>query len=177
MKNKIECEKAVGEICEMCFKKHELEYGNQPDTCAFWAFDNEDCPTVKVLKDLIQEHFEEKKESNLEHYKEEIKSAGYEFALVNGKPTTCKWILCDQCFFNDKSLCAKKRIEWMLKPFKRKYKLTQFEFDLLNAHKDSGMQKCLSNYRPLLELNEKGYFKDIDTKIPIREILDNCKVV
>lgn len=50
-------------------------------------------------------------------------------------------------------------------------------YELLNAHKDSGMQKCLSNYRPLLELNEKGYFKDIDTKIPIREILDNCKVV
>ena len=60
MKNKIECEKAVGEICEMCFKKHELEYGHQPNTCAFWAFDNEDCPTVKVLKDLIQEHFDGK---------------------------------------------------------------------------------------------------------------------
>lgn len=54
MKNKIECEKAVGEICEMCFEKHELEYGHQPVNCAFREFDNEDCPTVKVLKDLIQ---------------------------------------------------------------------------------------------------------------------------
>lgn len=57
------------------------------------------------------------------------------------------------------------------------YKLTQFEFDLLNAHKDSGMQKCISNYRPLHELHEKGYFKDIDINIPIHEILDNCEVV
>lgn len=60
MKNKIECEKAVCEICEMCFKKHELEYGHQPINCAFREFDNEDCPTVKVLKDLIQEHFDGK---------------------------------------------------------------------------------------------------------------------
>ena len=60
MKNKIECEKAVGEICEMCFKKHELEYGHQPINCAFREFDNEDCPTVKVIKDLIQEHFDGK---------------------------------------------------------------------------------------------------------------------
>lgn len=64
------------------------------------------------------------------------------------------------------------------KPYQKPtYKLTKFEYDLLNAHKDSGTQKCLSNYRPLLELNEKGYFKDIDTKIPIREILDNCEVI
>lgn len=61
---RIECEKAVGEICKMCFEKHELEYGYQPYTCVFWAFDNEDCPTVKVLKDLIQEHFDVKGEEN-----------------------------------------------------------------------------------------------------------------
>lgn len=60
-----ECEKSISEICEMCFKKHELEYGHQPINCAFREFDNEDCPTVKVLKDLIQEHFEEKKSLTL----------------------------------------------------------------------------------------------------------------
>lgn len=54
MKNKIECEKAVGEICEMCFKKHELEYGHQPINCAFREFDNEDCPTVIVNLKLMK---------------------------------------------------------------------------------------------------------------------------
>lgn len=29
----------------------------------------------------------------------------------------------------------------------------------------------------LFKMREKGYFKNIDTKIPIREILDNCEVV
>lgn len=132
---------------------------------------NED---VDLLYGLVNEHFEEKKESNLEHYKEEIKSAGYEFALVNGKPTTCKWILCDQCFFNDKSLCAKKRIEWMLKPFKRKYKLTQFEYDLLQSYA-SGYK--FKDVMPLIVMKEKGYFKDINKNEKITDILWNCGVI
>lgn len=122
---------------------------------------------------------EEKRESNLEHYKEEIKHAGYEFAVVNGKPTTCKLTSCDKCYFNDKHFtCDRKRIEWMLKPYEKSvYKLTRFEYDLLNAYKNSGMKQCISNYSTLLELYEKGHIKDIDTSTPIREILDNCEVI
>lgn len=56
--NRDECEKAVGEICEMCFKKHELEYGHPPVNCAWRAFDNEDCPMITTLKALIKEHFD-----------------------------------------------------------------------------------------------------------------------
>lgn len=129
---------------------------------------------LNLLRELVNEHFEEKKESNLEHYKEEIKSAGYDFALVNGKPTTCKWILCDQCFFKDRILCAKKRIEWMLKPFKRKYKLTQFEYDLLQSYA-SGYK--FKDIMPLIVMKEKGYFKDIDDNELIGEILAKCEVV
>lgn len=123
---------------------------------------------------LADEHFEEKKESNLDHFKEEIKHAGYEFALVNGKPTTCKWTLCDQCFFNDKSLCAKKRIKWMLKPFKRKYKLTQFEYDLLQSYA-SGYK--FKDVMPLIVMKEKGYFKDVNKDEKITDILWNCGVI
>ena len=32
-------------------------------------------------------------------------------------------------------------------------------------------------YGTLLEMYGKGHFKGIDTSTPIREILDNCKVV
>lgn len=59
-----ECEKAVGEICKMCFEKHKLEYGQQPVNCAWRAFDNEDCPMITTLKKLIQEHFGGKEEEN-----------------------------------------------------------------------------------------------------------------
>lgn len=134
---------------------------------------------INLLKGLVNEHFEEKKGSNLEHYKDEIKYAGYEFAVVNGKPTTCKLTSCDKCYFNDKHFtCARKRIEWMLKPYeKQPYKLTRFEYDLLNAYKNSGMKQCISNYSTLLELYEKGHIKDIDISTPIHEILDNCEVI
>lgn len=128
---------------------------------------------LRLFEGLVNEHFEEKKESNLEHYKEEIKSAGYDFALVNGKPTTCKCILCDQCFFNDRILCSKKRIEWMLKPFNRKYKLTQFEYDLLELYKGKYSFK-LSN--ALRGMKEKGYFRSVDENEKIKDILRNCEV-
>lgn len=129
---------------------------------------------IDLLTGLVNEHFEEKKESNLEHYKKEIRDAGYEFALVNGKPTTCKWILCDQCFFNDRLLCSKNRIEWMLKPFKRKYQLTQFEYDLLQSHANGYKFKDIM---PLIVMKEKGYFKDINKDAKIEDILENCGVI
>lgn len=46
--------------------------------------------------------------------------------------------------------------------------------------KERGIQEgeqCISNYGTLLEMYGKGHFKGIDTSTPIREILDNCKVV
>lgn len=129
---------------------------------------------IDLLTGLVNEHFEEKKESNLEHYKKEIKSADYEFALVNGKPTMCKWTLCDQCFFKDRTLCAKNRIKWMLRPFKRKYKLTQFEYDLLQSYANGYKFKDIM---PLIVMKEKGYFKGVDKDAKIEDILENCEVI
>lgn len=123
----------------------------------------------------------EKQETNYEHYKDEIIEGWMlDLALVDGKLKRCSRVDCNECEFNPGANkgCKQRLIEWLKKPYQKPtYKLTKFEYDLLNAHKDSGMQKCLSNYRHLLELNEKGYFKGIDTSTPIREILDNCKVV
>lgn len=65
---KTECEQAISNICKMCFKKHELEYGQEPIDCAFKAFDNEDCPMITVLKNLIKEHFDEKTCTNESEY-------------------------------------------------------------------------------------------------------------
>lgn len=163
MKAKEEYEKALKEM-------NDAFYGITFLNSETRRFDD----NLNLLRELVNEHFEEKKESNLEHYKEEIKSAGYDFALVNGKPTTCKWILCDQCFFKDRILCAKKRIEWMLKPFKQKYKLTQFEYDLLQSYASGYKFKDIS---PLIVMKEKGYFKDINKDEKITDILWNCGVI
>lgn len=136
---------------------------------------------LNLLRELVNEHFEEKQETNYEHYKDEIIEGWMlDLALVDGKLKRCSRVDCNECEFNPGANkgCEQRLIEWLKQPYKKlPYKLSQFEFDLLNAHKDSGMQKCISNYRPLLELHEKGYFKDVDTSTPIHEILDNCKVV
>lgn len=137
---------------------------------------------INLITELVNEHFKEKQETNYEHYKDEIIELYIEdLAISKGEMRQCCEILCSECGFADENgdcIGHRRIIEWLKKPYQKPtYKLTKFEYDLLNAHKDSGMQKCLSNYRPLLELNEKGYFKDIDTSTPIHEILDNCKVV
>lgn len=130
---------------------------------------------VNLLTGLINEHFEEKQETNLEHYKDEIKYAGYEFALVNGKPTTCRKSLCYQCYFNDKHFtCARKRIEWMLNTFKRKYQLNQFEYDLLQSYANGYKFKDIN---PLIVMKGKGYFKCADYDTKIQDILANCEVI
>lgn len=137
---------------------------------------------LDFLAKLAEEHFEEKAETNLEHYKDGIIEVCVdELAISKGKVVECCAIPCSECDFEDKNgHCIGKHeiMKWLKQPYKKlPYKLSQWEYDLLNAYKDSGMQKCLSNYRPLLELNEKGHFKGIDTSTPIHEILDNCKVV
>lgn len=135
---------------------------------------------LDFLAKLVDERFEEKKESNLEHYKEEIKRVGYEFALVNRKPTTCRLTSCSQCDFNDKHFtCARQRIEWMLKPYKKSvYKLTQFEYDLLQSYLKGNLRG--NKFKSVLVLNmmkEKGYFNDVDKNESIKDILANCEVI
>lgn len=136
---------------------------------------------LRLFKGLVNEHFEEKTETNYEHYKDEIIEGWMlDLALVDGKLKRCSCVDCNECEFNPGSNkgCKQRVIEWLKQPYKKlPYKLSQWEYDLLNAYKNSGMRKCISNYGTLLEMYGKGHFKGIDTSTPIREILDNCKVV
>lgn len=135
---------------------------------------NKQCKELGWLEEETQEI---KQETNFEHYKDEIlENCMWNLALVDGKPKRCNHTRCSECGFSTGHGCNEKLKEWLRKPYEKPtYKLTQF--DLLNAHKDSGMQKCISNYGTLLELYKKGYFKDIGTSIPIHEILDNYEVI
>lgn len=135
-----------------------------------------------TAREMFEEEKQEtKQETNFEHYKDEIlENCMWNLALVDGKPKRCNQTRCNDCEF-DKDIprkCHKRTIEWLKQThIKPTYKLTQFEYDLLNAYKNSGMRQCISNYGTLLELYKKGYFKDIGTSIPIHEILDNYEVI
>ena len=125
--------------------------------------------------------FEEKQETNLDYYKDEIlEKCMWNLALVDGKPKRCNQTRCNDCEFNKDipRKCHKRTIEWLKQThIKPTYKLTQFEYDLLSAHKDYKTYNNIANQIHLFKMREKGYFKDIDTKIPICEILDNCEVI
>lgn len=147
-------------------------------TCLFENAIHKQCKELGWFEEETQEI---KKETNLEHYYEDLLKIGSgSFGVTDGKVKQCYNMSCSQCDIkriNNSGYCRINAIKWLASPYKKTAcKLTKFEYDLLNAHKDSGMQKCLSSYRPLLELNEKGYFKDIDTSVPIYKILENCEV-
>lgn len=122
---------------------------------------------------------EEKAETNYEHFKDEIvQNVKYKLAVVNGEPKPCEDTNCDECDFNNCDCCGEKRFEWLASPYKKPtYKLSQFEYDLLSVHKDYKTYNNIANQIHLFKMREKGYFKDVDTNIPIREILDNCEVI
>lgn len=134
---------------------------------------------LDFLLSLINEHFKEHPETNYEHYKDEIiENSGYCFALVDGKPCQCSDVSCNECGFSTGYGCSEKIKEWLNKPYEKpKYKLTQFEYDLLSVHKDYKTYNNIANQIHLFKMREKGYFKDVDTNISIREILGNCEVI
>ena len=119
----------------------------------------------------------EKPETNFEHYFEYLSKLNMsDFALIDGRVVQCLGTHCRRCDFNGD--CIERKFKWLKQPYeKTTFKLTQFEFDLLNAYKNSGMRQCISNYCTLLEMYGKGHFKGIDTSIPIHEILDNYEVI
>lgn len=132
---------------------------------------------LRLFEGLVDEHFEEKQETNLDHYFEDLLKTGGRYAFVNGKIKHCWGTRCCNCAFKGGN-CHGEQIKWLASPYEKPtYKLTQCEYDLLNAYKNSGMRQCISNYGTLLELYKKGYFKDIGTSIPIHEILDNYEVI
>lgn len=134
---------------------------------------------LDFLLSLINEHFKEHPETNYEHFKDEIiENSGYCFALADGKPCQCSDVSCSECGFSTGYGCSEKIKEWLNKPYEKpKYKLTQFEYDLLSVHKDYKTYNNIANQIHLFKMREKGYFKDVDTNISIREILGNCEVI
>lgn len=118
-----------------------------------------------------------KEETNFEHFFEYLSTKRMsDFALIGGRVTQCVDARCSKCKFNND--CIEGKFTWLKQAYEKpKYKLTQFEYDLLSVHKDYKTYNNIANQIHLFKMREKGYFKDVDTNVPIREILDNCEVI
>lgn len=101
-----------------------------------------------------------------------------DLAISKGRMTQCCGILCSECGFADENgdcIGHRRIIEWLKKPYqKQTYKLTQFEYDLLQhfsvdfKFKEMGLLK---------EMKEKGHFKNINGDELIKDILESCEVI
>lgn len=145
-----------------------------------------DCVNISIpeLQAIIQQCKElgwledEKQETNYEHYKDEIiENCSLSLSLVDGKPHKCSDVNCCDCGFSTGYGCGEKIKEWLKSPYKKPtYKLSQFEYDLINAF-DRCKECCLLNeIECLKKLSEKGYFKGIDPFTKVHDIIDNCEV-
>lgn len=133
------------------------------------------CKELKWIEEK-DKHFEEKAETNYEYFKDEIiENSGFCFALVDGKPCQCSGVCCNNCGFSTGHGCDEKIKEWLNQPHeKQTYKLSQFEYDLLQNY--NGRLR-FKNMNTLYCMKEKGYFKGIDENETVGDILANCEVI
>lgn len=102
-------EEYIDVLCQM----EELYYNNDNCTLAMNLFKED----INLLTRLVNEHFEERQETNLEHYYNDILKLNGSFSLINGKIGICQGICCSRCAFN-KDYCQVGRVEWLKQPYK-----------------------------------------------------------
>ena len=132
---------------------------------------------VNLLTGLVNEHFEERAEMNFEHYFEYLsKLKMSNFALIDGRFTKCSDTSCSECDFNGD--CIEGKFRWLKQPYKKlTYKLNEFEFDLIQTYLDCHESCKFSEFKQLIELKDKGYFKNVDKNELIKDIIENCEVI
>lgn len=170
MKTKQEYEKALKEINDAFYGANFLN--NQTR-----RFDD----NLNLLRELVNEHFEDNVETNFEHYKDRILDCCIDnLAVVKGIPKSCSKIDCNGCdFLTIKKECCEIAKDWLKQPYKKlTYKLTKFEIDLLQSCSQGYSPKYqFKNINSLTEMRKNGYFKCINRDETIEEILAKCEVV
>ena len=129
----------------------------------------------------LKQYKEEKQETNLDHYKQEVlENCMWNLAVVKGRPKRCNQTRCSDCEFDKDNprKCHKRTVEWLEQPYKAPaIKLTKFEYDLLQSCSQGYSPKYqFKNINSLTEMREKGYFKGIDRDATIEDILANCDI-
>lgn len=129
------------------------------------------------MKELGWLEEEKKTETNFEHFFEYLSTKRMsDFALIDGRITQCSVTRCSKCDFNND--CIEGKFTWLKQPYqKQTYKLTKFEFDLIQTYRDCHESCKISEFKQLIELKDKGYFKCIDHDTKIQDVLKNCEVI
>lgn len=133
---------------------------------------------LEELKKYREQYKEQNQETNLDHFQQEIlENCMANLAVVKGRPKLCYKTNCNDCDFKiSQRGCHKKVMDWLEQPYiKPTYKLTQFEYDLLQSY--SNIYKLKFRTMPFLDrMKEKGYFKGINADATIEDILANCEI-
>ena len=135
---------------------------------------------INLLTGLVNEHFEEKQETNFEHFKEDIVNLFIDnLSVVDGKPNRCICTVCDErCDIRancDDETHQELVKAWLRNPYKKPtYKLTKFEKELLQCYSSAYRFKAFNS---LNGMKEKGYFKGVNENEKIEDILANCEVI
>lgn len=88
---------------------------------------------LKKAQSLTERAEKTKEETNFEHFFEYLSTKRMsDFALIDGRITQCSVTRCSKCDFNND--CIEGKFTWLKQPYEKpKYKLTQFEYDLIKA--------------------------------------------
>lgn len=166
MTTKEEYEKALKEINDAFYGANFLN--NQTR-----RFDD----NLNLLRELVNEHFEEKQETNFEHYFEHLSKLNMgDFALINGRVTKCSVTQCSECDFNGD--CIEGKFKWLKHPYEKPtYQLTQFEYDLINTYNDCRKNRKFRDCDQLRRLKNEGYFKCVNHDVKVQDVLKNCEVI
>lgn len=164
-------------ILESIALNYDAEYVNEcnDDFCISMR------SNIKKIKNLIEEHFGEKQETNFEHYKDIILDCCIDhLAVVKGIPKPCSKTDCNDCdFLIIQKECHEIAKEWLKQPYKNlTYKLTKFEIDLLQSCSQGYSPKYqFKNINSLTEMRKNGYFKGVNRDATIEEIIAKSEVV
>lgn len=132
---------------------------------------------LKKAQSLTERAEKTKEETNFEHFFEYLSTKRMsDFALIDGRITQCSVTRCSKCDFNND--CIEGKFTWLKQPYEKlPYKLSQFEFDIIQTYRDCHESCKISEFKQLIELKDKGYFKCIDHDTKIQDVLKNCEVM
>lgn len=113
-------------------------------------------------------------ERNIEHYKDDLsriadKASSYEDGVIEW----IKFALAKGMHFGSADRMV-VLLQWMLDTYRPIYKLSKFEFDLLDSMPDE--EFSFYNCIELIEMQRKGYFKEIPSDAKIKDILAKGEV-
>lgn len=120
---------------------------------------------------------------NLEYYKKELKKCIYDYSEGYGGyyksddvAGGIRAFISDHPEIWEGDINAEEVIDWFLEEHIKPIKLTKLEKDILENLFYSCLEFC--DYPHLLNLRKIGHFKGVEnTKLKIKDILENCEVV